>query len=188
MDDETGVEPGAAAPEDEYARRLGVVDAIRAGGGDPYPVRFDRDRTAAELHAEFDALEPGSETGVMVRVAGRLLLIRRQGKLVFATLRDGTAAIQLFVSQGEVGEEGLAEFARLDLGDWIGVEGEVMTTRRGELSVKVRAFQLLAKSLRPLPDKWHGLSDVDTRFRRRYVDLIVNEEARRVFQIRFAAI
>ncbi|MDQ1506218.1 MAG: lysyl-tRNA synthetase, class, partial [Actinomycetota bacterium] len=76
----------------------------------------DRDRTAAELHAEFDALEPGSETGVMVRVAGRLLLIRRQGKLVFATLRDGTAAIQLFVSQGEVGEEGLAEFARLDPG------------------------------------------------------------------------
>ncbi|MDQ1502275.1 MAG: lysyl-tRNA synthetase, class [Actinomycetota bacterium] len=188
MDDETGVEPGAAAPEDEYARRLGVVDAIRAGGGDPYPVRFDRDRTAAELHAEFDALEPGSETGVMVRVAGRLLLIRRQGKLVFATLRDGTAAIQLFVSQGEVGEEGLAEFARLDLGDWVGVDGEVMTTRRGELSVKVRSFQLLAKSLRPLPDKWHGLSDVDTRFRRRYVDLIVNEEARRVFQIRFAAI
>ena len=121
-------------------------------------------------------------------MAGRLLLIRRQGKLVFATLRDGTAAIQLFVSQAEVGEDGLAEFAGLDLGDWVGVEGEVMTTRRGELSVKVRTFQLLAKSLRPLPDKWHGLSDVDTRFRRRYVDLIVNEEARRVFQIRFAAI
>ena len=107
---------------------------------------------------------------------------------MFATLRDGTAAIQLFVSQGEVGEEALAGFARLDLGDWVGVEGDVMTTRRGELSVKVRSFQLLAKSLRPLPDKWHGLSDVDTRFRRRYVDLIVNEEARRVFEIRFAAI
>jgi lysyl-tRNA synthetase, class II len=175
-------------PEDEYARRLGAVEAIRAAGGDPYPVRFDRDRTAASLHEEFDPLEPGSETGVTVRIAGRLLLIRRQGKLVFATLRDGTGTIQLFVSQGEVGEEALAEFARLDLGDWVGVEGEVMTTRRGELSVKVRTFRLLAKSLRPLPDKWHGLSDVDTRFRRRYVDLIVNEEARRVFQIRFAAI
>ena len=180
--------PGTIAPEDEYARRLAAVEAIRTAGGDPYPVRFDRDRTAQSLHDEFDALEPGSETGVTVRVAGRLLLIRRQGKLVFATLRDGTAAIQLFVSQAEVGEEALAEFARLDLGDWIGVEGEVMTTRRGELSVKVRTFALLAKSLRPLPDKWHGLSDVDTRFRRRYVDLIVNEEARRVFQVRFAAI
>jgi lysyl-tRNA synthetase class 2 len=175
-------------PEDEYARRLAAVEAIRAGGGDPYPVRFDRDRTAQSLHDEFGGLEAGTETGVTVRVAGRLLLIRRQGKLVFASLRDGTAAIQLFVSQGEVGEEALGEFARFDLGDWIGVEGEVMTTRRGELSVKVRSFRLLSKSLRPLPDKWHGLSDVDTRFRRRYVDLIVNEDARRVFSIRFAAI
>ena len=175
-------------PEDEYARRLAAVEAMRAAGTDPYPVRFDRDRTAQSLHDEFDALEPGSETGVTVRIAGRLLLIRRQGKLVFATLRDGTAAIQLFVSLAEVGEDKLGEFASLDLGDWVGVEGEVMTTRRGELSVKVRTFGLLAKSLRPLPDKWHGLSDVDTRFRRRYVDLIVNEEARRVFQIRFAAI
>jgi lysyl-tRNA synthetase class 2 len=175
-------------PEDEYARRLAAVEAMRAAGTDPYPVRFDRDRTAQSLHDEFGALEPGTETGVAVRVAGRLLLIRRQGKLVFATLRDGSAAIQLFVSLAEVGEEKLGEFAALDLGDWVGVEGEVMTTRRGELSVKVRSFGLLAKSLRPLPDKWHGLSDVDTRFRRRYVDLIVNEEARRVFQIRFAAI
>src|SRR3989440_30676 len=126
------------APEDECARRLGVVEAIRAGGGDPYPVRFDRDRTAQSLHDEFGALEPGSETGVAVRLAGRLLLIRRQGKLVFATLRDGTAAIQLFVSQGEVGEEGLAEFARLDLGDRVGVEGAVMTTRPG--GAAARAF------------------------------------------------
>ncbi len=180
--------PGVVAPEDEYARRLGAVEAIRDAGGDPYPVRFDRDRTAASLHEEFGSLEPGTETGVTVRVAGRLLLIRRQGKLIFATLRDGTAAIQLFVSQAEVGEEGMAGFGGLDLGDWVGVEGEVMTTRRGELSVKVRSFSLLSKSLRPLPDKWHGLSDVDTRFRRRYVDLIVNEDARRVFQIRFAAI
>src|SRR6478672_8885140 len=102
MSDETEVEEGSVAPEDEYARRLGVVEAIRAGDGDPYPVRFDRDRTAQSLHDEFGALDPGSETGVTVRVAGRLLLIRRQGKLAFATLRDGTAAIQLFVSQGEV--------------------------------------------------------------------------------------
>jgi len=98
MSDETEAEAEAAAPEDEYARRLAEVEAIRAGGGEPYPVRFDRDRTAISLHDEFGGLEPGSETGVAVRVAGRLLLIRRQGKLVFATLRDGTAAIQLFVS------------------------------------------------------------------------------------------
>jgi lysyl-tRNA synthetase class 2 len=176
------------SPDDEYARRLAAVDAIRAGGGDPYPVRFDRDRTAASLHEEYGGLEPGTETGVGVRVAGRIMLLRDQGKLAFATLRDGTAAIQLFVSLAVVGQEAFKAFVGLDLGDWVGVEGDVMTTRRGELSVKVREFRLLAKSLRPLPDKWHGLSDVDTRFRRRYVDLIVNDEARRVFRIRFAAI
>jgi lysyl-tRNA synthetase class 2 len=176
------------APEDEYARRVAGVEAVRAAGGEPYPVRFDRDRTAASLHQEYGGLEPGSETGVAVRVAGRIMLLRDQGKLAFATLRDGTAAIQLFVSLGVVGEDVFKAFVGLDLGDWVGVEGEVMTTRRGELSVKVRTFTLLSKSLRPLPDKWHGLSDVDTRFRRRYVDLIVNDDARRVFRIRFAAI
>jgi lysyl-tRNA synthetase class 2 len=174
--------------DEEFERRRAEVDALRVRGVDPYPVRFERTRTAASLHEEFGSLEPGRETGVEVSVAGRLLLIRRQGKLAFATMRDGTGAIQLFVSQAEVGPEGLDAFERLDLGDWVGAEGEVMTTRRGELSVKVRRFTLLAKCLQPLPDKWHGLADVDTRFRRRYVDLVVNEEARRVFEIRFQAI
>jgi lysyl-tRNA synthetase class 2 len=178
-------EPSTSA---EFERRRAEVEALRERGVDPYPVRFERDRTAASLREEFGELGPGLETGVKARVAGRLLLIRRQGKLAFATLRDGTGTIQLFVSQAEVGEEGLAAFERLDLGDWVGAEGVVMTTRRGELSVKVSGFTLLAKSLHPLPDKWHGLADVDTRFRRRYVDLAVNEEARRVFEIRFAAI
>ncbi len=87
-----------------------------------------------------------------------------------------------------IGDERHAAFDDLDLGDWVGVEGTVMKTKKGELSVKVTAFELLAKALRPLPDKWHGLADVDTRFRQRYVDLIVNDEARRVFEVRFAAI
>jgi lysyl-tRNA synthetase, class II len=178
----------SAAASAEFERRTGEVEALRAAGVDPYPVRFDRDRTAASLREEFGELEPGTETGVTARVAGRLLLIRRQGKLAFATMRDGTGTIQLFVSQAEVGRDGLDAFERLDLGDWVGAEGEMMTTRRGELSVKVRSFTLLAKSLQPLPDKWHGLTDTEARFRRRYVDLVVNDEARRVFQIRFAAI
>ncbi len=172
----------------ERARRLADLDGLRARGIDPYPVRFDRDRTLAELRAEFGNLEPGAETDVPVRVAGRLLLIRRQGKLTFATMRDQSDSIQLFVSRRELGEERHDDFDGLDLGDWIGVEGTVMTTRKGELSVKVTGFELLAKALRPLPDKWHGLSDVDTRFRQRYVDLIVNDDARRVFAIRFAAV
>jgi lysyl-tRNA synthetase, class II len=172
----------------ERARRLADVEALRADGIDPYPVRFDRDRTLGDLRAVFDDLAPGTDTDESVRVAGRILLIRRQGKLTFATMRDQSASIQLFVSSDAVGDGGHERFDRLDLGDWVGVEGTVMRTRRGELSVKVRSFELLAKALRPWPDKWHGLSDVDTRFRQRYVDLVVNPEARRVFDVRFAAV
>jgi lysyl-tRNA synthetase class 2 len=175
-------------PQDERARRLAKLDTLRAAGVDPYPVRFDRDRTIAELHAEYGALEAGAETGDVVRVAGRLLLIRRQGKLTFATMRDGTGSVQLFVSRAVIGDEQHAAFDDLDLGDWIGAEGTVMKTKKGELSVKVTNFTMLGKALRPLPDKWHGLADIDTRFRQRYVDLIANDDARRVFEIRFAAI
>jgi lysyl-tRNA synthetase class 2 len=175
-------------PQDERARRLAKLDALRTRGTDPYPVRFERDHTTAELHDEYDGLEAGAETGDMVRVAGRLLLIRRQGRLTFATLRDGTGSIQLFVSNDVIGGTKHTDFDDLDLGDWVGVEGTMMKTKKGELSVKATDFTLLAKSLRPLPDKWHGLADVDTRFRQRYVDLIANDDARRVFEIRFAAI
>ncbi|MSV68226.1 MAG: lysine--tRNA ligase, partial [Actinobacteria bacterium] len=138
---------------------------MRAAGIEPYPVRFDRSTTIGALREKFPDLEAGTETDEVVRVAGRLLLLRRQGKLTFATMRDGSGAVQLFVSEAEIGIDGHNDFDALDLGDWVGVEGVVMTTRKGELSVKVRSFQLLAKALRPLPDKWHGLSDVDTRFR-----------------------
>src|SRR5947209_19716735 len=116
------------------------------------------------------------------------MLIRRQGKLTFATLRDGTGTVQLFVSRAAIGDVRHTAFDDLDLGDWIRAEGTVMKTKKGELSVKVTAFELLAKALRPLPDKWHGLADVDTRFRQRYVDLIVNEVPRRVLDLRVHAI
>jgi len=173
---------------DERQRRLAKLESLRAGGVEPYPVRFDRTHTAAELHEVWDGLAPGEETDDVVRVAGRLLLIRRQGKLTFATLRDGTGTVQLFVSDAEIGRDAHASFDDLDLGDFVGAAGTVLRTKRGELSVKVATFELLAKALRPLPEKWHGLSDVDTRFRMRYVDLIANDDARRVFAIRFAVI
>ncbi|HEY7438417.1 MAG TPA: lysine--tRNA ligase [Acidimicrobiia bacterium] len=172
---------------DQRARRLAKIDALRDSGVDPYPIRFDRDHTIAEVREKHGQLAADTETTDEVRVAGRLMLKREQGKLTFAQLRDGTGQIQLFVAVAELGAERKRLFDDLDLGDWVGVEGLVMTSRSGELSIKVRAFELLAKSLRPLP-KHHGLSDVDTRFRRRYADLIVNEHARRVFEIRFAAI
>jgi len=174
--------------QDERARRLAKVEAERARGRDPYPVRFDRTHTAAALHGSHDGIDAGSETDDVVRVAGRILLVRRQGKLTFATVRDGTGTVQLFVSRGVLGDERHAEFDDLDLGDWVGAEGTVMKTKKGELSVKVTGFELLAKALRPLPDKWHGLADVDTRFRQRYVDLVVNEDTRRVLETRVATV
>ncbi len=177
---------GSAA--DEFRARLDKIEAMRAAGEDPYPVRFERTTTCAALRDQFSELEDGAETELLVRVAGRMLLQRNQGKLIFASIRDGDGSIQLFVSKAIIGDTGFASFADFDLGDWIGVEGVVMRTRKGELSVKVSSAQLLAKSLRPMPDKWHGLGDIDTRYRQRYVDLIANDDARLVFEIRFATI
>ncbi|MCD9623109.1 lysine--tRNA ligase [Rhabdothermincola salaria] len=170
------------------AQRLDKVAALRERGIDPYPYRFDRDRTIGELRAEFEGLEDGVETDVEVRVAGRLMLKREQGRLTFGQLRDRSGEVQLFVSAGVLGKERMPDFNDLDRGDWVGVEGTVMVTRKGELSVKVTDFVLLSKAVRPLPDKWKGLSDVDTRFRQRYVDLTVNPDARRVFEVRVAAV
>jgi lysyl-tRNA synthetase, class II len=183
----TDLEGGAA---EERALRLRKLDELRAQGIEPYPVRFDRTATTTELHERYDdALDAGAETEDVVRIAGRLLLIRRQGKLSFATLRDGGGTVQLFVSRDAVGgEDDFERFNQLDLGDWVGAEGTVMKTKKGELSVKVTSFQLLSKALRPLPDKWHGLSDVDTRYRQRYVDLIANDDARHVFEVRFGTL
>ncbi|MEM9041606.1 MAG: lysine--tRNA ligase [Actinomycetota bacterium] len=160
------------------------MDELRDAGEQPYPYRFDRTHTLAELRTGWGALEPGVETDDQVSVAGRLMLLRDSGKLVFATIHDRSGEVQLFVSKAVVGDEAFAEIKKLDLGDWVGVAGTMMTTRKGELSVKAERLDLLAKSVRPLPDKWHGLTDPDTRFRQRYADLIVNAEARRAFEIR----
>lgn len=151
-------------------------EAVLAAGG--YPHRFERTHLADELHAKYGDLGPGTETGDEVTVAGRLMLHRSFGKLQFGTLQDVSGTIQLFVEKETAGSEIADHFAELDLGDWVGASGVVMTTRRGELSVKVDSLDLLQKALRPLPDKWHGLVDVETRSRQRYVDLMVNPEAR----------
>ena len=179
---------GDEEPASIRAQRLAKLAALRAEGVDPYPYRFDRDRTIGELREAFASLEAGEETDTVVRVVGRLMLKRDQGRLTFGQLRDRSGEVQLFVSAGVLGKETFATFNDLDRGDWVGVEGTVMVTRKGELSVKVCAFELLSKALRPLPDKWKGLADVDARYRQRYVDLTVNADARRVFEVRFAAV
>jgi len=160
------------------AGRLEKHLARLEGGG--YPYRFERTALATELLDRYAGLDPGSVTGEDVAVAGRMMLVRSFGKLIFATLRDRSGTLQLFVDLTVLGEEEFARFGELELGDWVGASGEVITTKSGELSVRVGAFTLLQPSLRPLPDKWHGLKDVEQRSRHRYVDLMVNEEARHI--------
>ena len=181
-------EAAASGLAAERTRRINRIDAMRAAGVNPYPYRFDRTHTLGEIREQHGHLEAGNETETRVTVAGRILLKRDQGKLIFCTIRDRAADIQLFISKSVVGDTEFDEINELDLGDWVGVTGLVMTTRKGELSIKVESAQLLSKAVRPLPDKWHGLTDVDTRYRQRYADLIINEEARRTFEIRHATI
>ena len=133
-------------------------------------------------------MDADTSSGVTVKVAGRIMTLRRHGGLVFATIRDSSGDLQLFVPRNDLGEEAFGRFAGLDMGDVVGVTGEVVCTRRGELSVQPADFVLLCKSLLPLPDKWHGLQDVETRSRQRYLDLIVNPEARRIAHVRSRAI
>jgi len=166
------------------AHRLAKLDALRERGVEPYPVRYDRDSTAAALREEFGDLAAGADTGKVVHLAGRVMGERRHGGLDFADLQDETGQVQLIVTRGEVGGEGLHDFSDLDLGDWIGVEGTVVASDKGELSVRVDKFELLSKSLRALPDIRHGLIDPEARYRRRYLDLILDEPSRRVFAIR----
>jgi lysyl-tRNA synthetase class 2 len=164
------------------AARIAKHQRVLAGGG--YPYRFNRTDTAAELRDRYTDLDPGSETGVEATVAGRLMNVRDMGRLAFGVVQDFSGRIQLFVSKAVLGGDGFDEFLDLDSGDWIGATGEVMVTKKGELSVRVSSFTLLAKAIRPLPDKWHGLKDVEARSRQRYVDLMANEESMRTALVR----
>ena len=156
----------------ERAQRLAKQERLLAGTGPAYG--YDRDHTLARVRDDFESLD-------RVRVAGRVMLIRRHGRIVFAELKDQTATGQLVFLDDE-------RVRDLDRGDWIGVEGTCKRTDKGEPSIWVGEWRLLTKSLRPLPDKHRGLTDVDTRLRQRYLDLIVNPDSRRVFDIRSAVI
>ncbi len=175
----------ASGLDDLIATRRAKVAALRADGVEPYPTSWPVSHTLAAVRDEFADLEDGTETGQTVVVAGRLVARRGQGKLAFGVLREDGVDLQLFVQVNVLGEDGMAFFQDLaDVGDWLGVEGEVMVTRRGELSVRPSRLVMLGKALRPLPDKWHGLKDVEQRYRQREVDLIVTEEARATFATR----
>ena len=146
------------------------------------PYNFRKTTTVQELIDAHNSLEDGTGSGTTVSIAGRMMLRRDQGKIAFGVLQDGTGRIQLFAPAKITPD--FEKFVALNLGDWLGVTGEVMKTKRGELSVKVEDWIVLAATQNPFPDKWHGISDPDTRYRQRYVDLWVTEEARKTFILR----
>ncbi|MBR7835919.1 bifunctional lysylphosphatidylglycerol synthetase/lysine--tRNA ligase LysX [Actinospica durhamensis] len=188
-------EPSASATETAFDEpeqirvRKEKLERLRAKGVEAYPVGYPRTATIGQVRERFAGLGVDEASGQTVSVAGRILLSRTGGKLCFATIREGEAEIQVMASLDRLGEQSLADWkADLDLGDHVGVTGEVITSRRGELSILATSWTLTSKCLRPLPDKHKGLSDPEARVRQRYVDLIVNPEAREMMRKRSAMI
>jgi lysyl-tRNA synthetase class 2 len=171
---------------DQVAQRRANLEQLKQLGVDPYPHRFESQATVATLVAEHGA-KSGDEleaAHIEVRTAGRILAIRSFGKANFLVLSDGTARVQVYVRQDSLPERDFQIFQLLDFGDWVGVTGRLFRTRTQEFTIHCSALTFLAKCLLPLPEKWHGLQDVEIRYRQRYLDLIVNPESRRVFEIR----
>ena len=147
----------------------------------PYKGKFERANYISEIISTHKDIQPGENTSDKVCVAGRIMALRKHGKASFAVLSDISGKIQLYLAVDKLGEERYRFFIDLDIGDWIGLSGLTFKTRRGELSIMVDEFELLSKSLRSLPEKWHGLKDIEIRHRQRYVDLVVNPDVKELF-------
>ncbi len=174
-----------AIEDDPIQVRRAKREALINAGVDPYGHAFTPTHTVAELDGRYAGLADGEDTEDAVAIAGRVMARRVQGKVAFLELMDATGTIQLFCRINALGEEAFAAIKDLDVGDWIAAHGTMMRTKRGQLSVAVTSFELMSKSLRPLPEKFHGLTDKETRYRQRYVDLVMNPEVRETFQKRF---
>jgi lysyl-tRNA synthetase class 2 len=165
--------------QDQREQRIAKLELLRSEGIDPYPPRTSYTHTAAQALAAFDTLTEGNE--LHVSLVGRLVSIRGMGKSTFAHIADGSGRIQIFIRQDVVGLESYKTFKQLDLADFVSVSGKMFRTRSGEVTLEVLEFALISKTLQPLPEKWHGLKDVETRYRQRYLDLLSNEAVRRIF-------
>jgi len=166
-------------------QRLKKLQQLRQAGVDPYGGRFEAKDLAQDLLVRFgNCTEEELGGDHAVSLAGRIMTMRRHGRASFAHLQDRSGRIQIYFREDELGEEPYALCKRLDIGDIIGVRGRLFRTRTGELTVGVKEYQLLSKSIRPLPEKWHGLTDVELRYRQRYLDLLVNPEVSRIFRVR----
>ena len=181
-----GSAEGGPVESDQVIQRRANLDALRQLGVDVYPRRFDAQATIEQTVADYNG-RTGEELDaapIRTRVAGRVLAIRSFGKANFLQLSDGKSRIQIYVRQDSVPELDFKIFKLLDFGDWVGVEGRLFRTKTNELTIWASSLQFLAKCLLPLPEKWHGLQDVEIRYRQRYLDLIVNPDSRRVFEVR----
>ena len=178
----------SAANVDERTLRLAKREGMLEAGANPYPEHSSIDAHVADLEARYAGLENGENTDDSYTVGGRIMAIRNQGKIAFVVLRDATGEIQLFCRVNAMSEEDWALLGDLDLGDILQAEGTVTRTRRGQLSIAPTRLTLLSKSVRPLPEKFHGLSDKETRYRQRYVDLIMNADVRETFRKRSAIV
>ncbi|MGA7669980.1 MAG: lysine--tRNA ligase [Nitrolancea sp.] len=173
---------------EQQQQRLDKAEELRQQGIEPYPPRSNRSHTAAqalEQFAEVESTQDGNVEQEPIRVAGRVTSVRNMGKSIFAHVKDGSGAIQLYLRRGNLSDEDFDAFRRLiDLGDFVEAGGRLFRTRTGEISIDVTDFVLLSKAINPPPEKWHGLSDTETRYRQRYADLISSDEVRQVFLVR----
>lgn len=165
-------------------QRLAKIESLRKRGIDPYPNDFRPSMSVPEVLESYHDYKADSESSETISIAGRLVAKREHGKTSFAHLLGGGAKIQIYIRRDEIGDREYEEFKELDIGDLIGIEGPVFRTRTGELTIFLERFRLLAKSLCPLPEKWHGLRDIEKRYRQRYLDLLTNLESRQVFTLR----
>ncbi len=184
MAENQNVADQASTLNDERATRLAKRAALFEAGQNPYPEHSELEDYVADIEAKYAELADGEDTEDVVKIAGRVVAKRGQGKIMFIVVRDATAEIQLFCRINDMDEAAWNTLEALDLGDILGVTGVVVRTQRGQLSVAPKSATLLAKAVRPLPEKFHGLSDKETRYRQRYVDLIANDDVRETFRKR----
>ena len=181
MTEQTASQIPEQKPEDIFEQRKAKIDEFSKAGLKPFGKRFDGAISTAEARALF---VPDAETEPAVRIAGRMTAFRAMGKAVFADVKDSSGRMQIYVQRDTVGEDFFKLFKKFDIGDLVGVDGVLFQTRTGEITVKATACTLLSKSLRPLPEKYHGLTDMEARYRQRYLDLIMNDESREVLRKR----
>jgi lysyl-tRNA synthetase class 2 len=171
--------------EEMIKERLKKIDELRKLKVNPYPYSYEKKNNAAELQSKYSKLKPEEKTKDKVEIAGRLMSVRLMGKINFANLQDATGKIQILVEENTAGQKLIDFFSKyVDSGDFVGIEGTILRTKRGELSINANKIEILSKAILPMPEKWHGLQDIEERYRKRYLDLMMNPDVKKTFEIR----